>query len=70
MIETHIGPGLRWISRGIGVDAMDENAGMIAVYTTFPSENDARKIGQELVEEKLAACVNIFLITLASPLER
>jgi periplasmic divalent cation tolerance protein len=39
---------------------MDENAVMIAVYTTLPSESDARKIGQELVEEKLAACVNIF----------
>ena len=39
---------------------MDENAGMIAVYTTFPNEMDARKIGRELVEEKLAACVNIF----------
>ena len=39
---------------------MDENAGMIVVYTTLPSESDARKIGQELVEEKLAACVNIF----------
>lgn len=39
---------------------MDEKAGMIVVYTTFPSESDARKIGQELVEEKLAACVNIF----------
>jgi periplasmic divalent cation tolerance protein len=39
---------------------MDENAGMIVIYTTFPSESDARKIGQELVEEKLAACVNVF----------
>jgi periplasmic divalent cation tolerance protein len=39
---------------------MDENAGVIAVYTTLPSESDACKIGQELVEEKLAACVNIF----------
>jgi periplasmic divalent cation tolerance protein len=39
---------------------MDKNAGVIVVYTTFPSEIDARKIGQELVEEKLAACVNIF----------
>ena len=39
---------------------MDENAGMIVVYTTFPNESDARKIGQELVEEKLAACVNLF----------
>jgi periplasmic divalent cation tolerance protein len=50
---------LRWIE-GIRVDAMDENAGMIAVYTTLPNEADARKIGRELVEEKLAACVNIF----------
>ncbi len=39
---------------------MDEKAGMIAIYTTFPTESDARKIGGELVEEKLAACVNIF----------
>jgi len=39
---------------------MNENAGMIVVYTTFPTESDARKIGRELVEEKLAACVNIF----------
>jgi periplasmic divalent cation tolerance protein len=39
---------------------MDKNAGMIVVYTTLPSESDARKIGRELVEEKLAACVNIF----------
>lgn len=39
---------------------MDDNAGMITVYTTFPNETDARKIGRELVEEKLAACVNIF----------
>ena len=39
---------------------MEEKAGMTVIYTTFPSENDARKIGRELVEEKLAACVNIF----------
>jgi periplasmic divalent cation tolerance protein len=39
---------------------MDEAAGMIVIYTTFPSESDARKIGGDLVEEKLAACVNIF----------
>jgi periplasmic divalent cation tolerance protein len=39
---------------------MGENAGMIVIYTTLPSESDARKIGHELVEEKLAACVNIF----------
>ncbi len=39
---------------------MDKDAEMIVVYTTFPSENDARKVGGELVAEKLAACVNIF----------
>jgi periplasmic divalent cation tolerance protein len=39
---------------------MNASAGMIVVYTTFPTESDARKIGRELVEEKLAACVNIF----------
>ena len=30
---------------------MDENAGMIVVYTTLPSESDARKIGQGLVKK-------------------
>jgi periplasmic divalent cation tolerance protein len=39
---------------------MDPAAGMIIVYTTLPSESDARKLGAELVEAKLAACVNIF----------
>jgi periplasmic divalent cation tolerance protein len=39
---------------------MDEAAGMIVIYTTFPSESDARKMGGQLVEGKLAACVNIF----------
>ncbi len=39
---------------------MDQDAGMIVLYTTFPSEKDAQKVGGELVEEKLAACVNIF----------
>ncbi len=39
---------------------MDQDAGMIVLYTTFPTEKDARKVGNELVEEKLAACVNIF----------
>ena len=38
---------------------MDGNAGMIVVYTTFPNEKDAQKVGAELVEERLAACVNI-----------
>ncbi len=39
---------------------MDQDAEMIVVYTTFPTEKDAQKVGGELVEEKLAACVNIF----------
>ena len=39
---------------------MDQDAGMIVVYTTFPTEKDAQKVGGDLVAEKLAACVNIF----------
>ncbi len=39
---------------------MDEAAGMIIVYTTFPTENDATIVGNELVGQKLAACVNMF----------
>ncbi len=30
------------------------------VYVTAPSPEEARKIGRALVEERLAACVNIF----------
>jgi periplasmic divalent cation tolerance protein len=32
----------------------------ILVYTTFPSESEAKKAGRALVEARLAACVNIF----------
>jgi periplasmic divalent cation tolerance protein len=39
---------------------MDEAAAMIMIYTTFPSESDARNLGTQLVELGLAACVNIF----------
>ena len=39
---------------------MDKEAEMIVLYTTFPTEKDAQKVGEELVAEKLAACVNIF----------
>ena len=39
---------------------MHQGAEMIVLYTTFPTEKDAQKVGGELVEEKLAACVNIF----------
>jgi periplasmic divalent cation tolerance protein len=38
---------------------MDDASNMIMVYTTLPNESDARKLGGELVEKKLAACVNI-----------
>lgn len=32
----------------------------VLIYTTFPSLDDAKKAGRALVEDKLAACVNIF----------
>jgi periplasmic divalent cation tolerance protein len=32
----------------------------IFIYTTFPDEAEARRIGAHLVEARLAACVNIF----------
>jgi periplasmic divalent cation tolerance protein len=32
----------------------------ILIYTTFPSESEAKKAGRALVEGGLAACVNIF----------
>jgi periplasmic divalent cation tolerance protein len=32
---------------------------IVSVYATFPSEEEARRIGRALVEERLAACVNI-----------
>lgn len=35
---------------------------MILIYTTFSSKKEAKKIGKELVQKKLAACINIFPI--------
>lgn len=35
---------------------------MIFVYSTFPNKKEAKKIGEELVRKKLAACVNVFPI--------
>lgn len=35
---------------------------MIFVYSTFGSKKEAEKIGEGLVQKKLAACVNIFPI--------
>lgn len=32
----------------------------LLIYTTFPTEADARRIGEHLVARQLAACVNIF----------
>jgi periplasmic divalent cation tolerance protein len=32
----------------------------VLIYTTFPSHGEAEKAGRFLVENKLAACVNIF----------
>lgn len=39
---------------------MDRSDKMIVIYTTFPSEEDARKMGSLLVGERVAACVNMF----------
>ena len=33
--------------------------GIVSVYATFPSDEEARRIGRTCVEERLAACVNI-----------
>jgi len=35
---------------------------MIFVYSTFPNKREAKKMGEKLVEKKLAACVNVFPI--------
>jgi periplasmic divalent cation tolerance protein len=32
----------------------------ILIYTTFPSLDDAKRVGAALVEARLAACVNMF----------
>ena len=37
-----------------------EDISAILIYTTFPSESEAKKVGRALVEGGLAACVNIF----------
>jgi periplasmic divalent cation tolerance protein len=48
-----------------GVQAAEElrqqdDISAILIYTTFPSESEAKKVGRALVESGLAACVNIF----------
>ena len=32
---------------------------VVSVYATFPSADEAERIGRQVVEERLAACVNI-----------
>jgi len=32
----------------------------VFIYTTFPSREDAERVGGSLVRDRLAACVNIF----------
>lgn len=35
---------------------------MTFIYSTFPNKKEAKEIASQLVEEKLAGCVNIFPI--------
>ena len=37
-----------------------QNSDVVLVYTTFPSQEDAKTTGRALIEGRLAACVNIF----------
>jgi len=38
-----------------------ENADQpVLIYTTFPTLEDAKRVGRALVAERLAACVNVF----------
>lgn len=38
---------------------MDQDDALIMIYTTVAEEQDARKIGRSLIQDELAACVNI-----------
>ena len=39
---------------------VDKAAGVLFAYTVTGNEEEARRIGKALVQEELAACVNIF----------
>lgn len=39
---------------------MQENNKPVLIYSTFPSPAEAERVGGELVDRGLAACVNIF----------
>ena len=39
---------------------MNSRDNPILIYSTFPSKDEAIRVGRVLVEEQLAACVNIF----------
>jgi len=41
-------------------DPMDNADGPALIYTTFPSLEDAKRVGGALVAARLAACVNMF----------
>jgi periplasmic divalent cation tolerance protein len=43
----------------MGREARQKGEGTIFLYTTFPDTETAERIGSQLVEERLAACVNI-----------
>ena len=35
------------------------SSGIVSIYVTFASDADARKLGRQMVDERLASCVNI-----------
>ena len=39
---------------------MDDTDRPVLIYSTFPSVDEAQRIGGALVEARLAACVNVF----------
>ena len=43
-----------------GSGKMDDKPQAVLIYTTLPDEEQARRLGEALVKNRLAACVNIF----------